>query len=176
MRPIPLLSREDIDCRIGQAALTNNGKAWASILLYKNARVDMRILDEVFGPMGWQREHAVINNNLFCSILLWDEAKKEWVRKQDVGTESNTEKEKGEASDAFKRAGTNVGIGRELYTAPRITVSLDASEYNLEGPKVKVKPSTLFYVGSIAYNEERREITKLIIVDKADTVRFSWGR
>jgi hypothetical protein len=176
MKTIPLLAKEDIDCRIGQADTGKSGKAWASILLYKNARVDMRVLDEVFTPMGWQREHDLINGNLFCSILLWDDVKKQWIRKQDVGTESKTEKEKGEASDSFKRAGTNVGIGRELYTAPRITVSLEQAEYTIDKEKVKVKPVTLFSVGEIAYNEERREITQLVIVDKTDTVRFKWGR
>ena len=115
---IPLLTEQDIDCRVQSVSKAKTGKVGAVLLLYKDARVDMRILDLVFGPGNWQRTHEVINGNLFCSIDIWDEEKKTWVRKQDVGVESNTEKEKGQASDAFKRAGFNVGIGRELYTGP----------------------------------------------------------
>ena len=175
MKPIPLLTKEDIDCRIGQAATSQKGNAYSSLLLYKNARVDMRILDDVFGPMGWQREHELINGNLFCSILLWDEEKKQWVKKQDVGTESNTEKEKGEASDSFKRAGTNVGIGRELYTAPRISVNLKAEEYTENNDKIKVKPATLFFVDAIEYSD-RREIIGLSIIDRTGATRFVWRK
>ena len=88
------------------------------MLLYKDARVDMKILDETFGTLGWKRTHELINNNLFCNIDIWDAEKKEWIRKQDVGVESNTEKEKGQASDAFKRAAVKWGIGRFLYDLP----------------------------------------------------------
>lgn len=107
-----------------------------SLLLYKDARVDMRMLDEVYGPNNWQRSHELINGNLFCTISVWDADKGVWVNKQDVGTESNTEKEKGQASDAFKRAAFNWGIGRELYTAPFIWITLDSSE-------VYEKPATM---------------------------------
>ena len=82
----------------------------------------MKILDETVGPENWKRSHELINGNLFCNVSIWDEGKKEWVTKQDVGTESYTEKEKGQASDAFKRACFNWGIGRELYTAPFIWI------------------------------------------------------
>ena len=114
---IPLLTEQDIDCRVQSVSKAKTGRVGAVLLLYKDARVDMRILDQVFGPGNWQRTHEVINGNLFCNIDIWDDEKKTWVRKQDVGTESNTEKEKGQASDSFKRAGFNVGIGRELIQA-----------------------------------------------------------
>ena len=97
----PLLASE-IECRVGTMKPDGSG---CSLLLYKDARVDMRILDEVFGEMNWKRHHDVVNGNLFCTLSIWDNEKKEWVSKQDVGTESSTEKEKGQASDAFKRAG-----------------------------------------------------------------------
>ena len=170
---IPLLKAEDIECRVNQVAQGRNG-VFALLLLYKDARVDMRILDEVFGVMGWQRHHELIAGNLFCSILIWDDAKKTWVSKQDVGTESNVEKEKGQASDAFKRAGFNVGIGRELYTAPRIAVTLRENEYTNEGNKLKVKPWIRYSVDKIEYND-RREIVRLSIMDLEGTVRFSWS-
>ncbi len=92
-------------------------------MLYKDARCDMKILDETVGPENWQRSHELINGNLFCNVSIYDEEKKIWITKQDVGTESYTEKEKGQASDAFKRACFNWGIGRELYTSPFIWIS-----------------------------------------------------
>ena len=175
---IPLLTEQDIDCRVQSVSKAKTGKVGAVLLLYKDARVDMRILDLVFGPGNWQRTHEVINGNLFCSIDIWDEEKKTWVRKQDVGVESNTEKEKGQASDAFKRAGFNVGIGRELYTGPFIYVELADSEYYSEGQQngrkevLKCYSNTRFKVSKIGYNE-RREINDLVIVDRNGTVRFT---
>lgn len=111
------LKPDEIDCRI--ARVTDKA---VMLLLYKDARVDMNILDETVGPLNWQRKHEVIGGNLFCSVGIYDPDKKEWIWKQDVGVESYTEKEKGQASDAFKRACFNIGIGRELYTAPTIWV------------------------------------------------------
>lgn len=147
-------------------------KVGVMILLYKDARVDMSILDEVYGRNNWQRTHEVINGNLFCNIDIWDKEKKCWVRKQDVGTESNTQKEKGQASDSFKRAGINVGIGRELYTAPTIFIELNNTEYSVDSKKnIKVKPKTRFKVKNIEYNANR-EISKLQIVDTKNIVRF----
>ena len=118
-RQIRTLLADEIECRVG----TINEKG-CTLLLYKDARVDMRLLDEFFGPTNWKRSHELINGNLFCTVSIWDNEKKEWVSKQDVGTESNTEKEKGQASDAFKRACFNWGIGRELYSAPFIYMVL----------------------------------------------------
>jgi hypothetical protein len=112
------LTEKDIECRINTAS-----EYGCSLLLYKDARCDMRILDETVGPENWQRKHEIINGNLYCSVGI--KCVDEWVWKQDVGTESYTEKEKGQASDAFKRACFNWGIGRELYTAPSIWIPKD---------------------------------------------------
>lgn len=112
------LTAADIECRI--STVKQNG---VSLLLYKDARCDMNILDESVGAECWQRNHEVINGNLFCNVGIKIDG--EWIWKQDVGTESYTEKEKGQASDAFKRACFNWGIGRELYTAPFIWISSD---------------------------------------------------
>ena len=117
MKQFRTLTAGDIECRV--STVSDKG---CSLLLYKDARCDMKILDETVGPENWKRSHELINGNLFCNVSLWDEGKKEWVTKQDVGTESYTEKEKGQASDAFKRACFNWGIGRELYTAPFIWI------------------------------------------------------
>ena len=166
----PLLTAQDIECRVSQVAKTPNG-IYVGLLLYKDARVDMRILDETVGPMNWQREHDLINGNLFCTISIWDKEKSQWIRKQDVGTESMTEKEKGQASDAFKRAGFNVGIGRELYTGPRIRTVLADNEYDSE--KNRVKPFVKVSVAEIDYND-RREIKHLVIMDNQGAIRFKW--
>lgn len=159
------LKAEEIDLRVGMQR--DNG---CSLLLYKDARVDMKLLDEYFGAMNWKREHTVVNGNLFCTISIWDSDKKEWVSKQDVGTESNTEKEKGQASDAFKRAGFNWGIGRELYTAPFVWITLSADDFT---PAKKLK--TTFRVKEIEYNTER-EIHRLVIIDDKGATRYQYPR
>lgn len=155
---IPLMEPEDIDIRIGQIGRDGD---YITLLLYKNARVDMQILDDVFGTFGWARSHREVKGNLYCAVNLWDEENKQWVPKEDVGTESNTEAEKGEASDSFKRACVNVGIGRELYTAPFI---------KLKPPLVEIKKDTngrwtcrdRFAVDNIEYTN--RKISRLVIV------------
>ena len=163
---IRTLRAEEIECRV--QSVTPKG---CILLIYKDARVDMKILDEVYGNNNWQRTHEVINENLFCNIDIWDNDKKSWVRKQDVGTESNTEKEKGQASDSFKRAGFNIGIGRELYTAPFTWVNLQPEEITEFSGKKQLAKGINFSVKEIEYNEQR-EITKLVIVDQKGVVRF----
>ena len=152
-----LLRADEIDARIGQ--LKNNG---ASLLLYKNARCDQNILDETVGPYNWQRKHDRDNAN--CTVSIWDKDKGQWISKEDVGTESKTEAEKGLASDSFKRACVNWGIGRELYTAPFIWVN---------GQPADLKDEK-FNVTEIDYNENR-EINRLVITNKAGDVIFSMG-
>lgn len=167
---IPTLMPEDIECRVQQVKETQSGVG-AAVLLYKNARVDMRILDDVFGPMNWQREHARDNAN--CIISVWDSEKNQWIRKEDTGTESNTEAEKGIASDSFKRAGFNWGIGRELYTAPFIWIILHNDEfYKDKNGKLRATQKAKFRVRDVQYNE-RREMTQLVIVDGNGEERFS---
>ena len=164
---IRLLKASEIDVRV--QTVKENG---FSLLLYKDARVDMAILDEVFGAYGWQRKHEVINGNLFCTVSIYDKETNQWIDKQDVGTESYTEKEKGQASDSFKRACFNVGIGRELYTAPFIWINNngDIKEY-----KGKLSVSTSFKVSEIGYNDDR-EITTLVIIDNKGKERYRLGR
>lgn len=133
------------------------------MLLYKDARCDMNILDETVGPMNWKREHTRDNAN--CIVSLWDEEKYQWVSKEDTGTESNTEKEKGQASDSFKRACFNWGIGRELYTSPFIWVKKDdCNMYSIKGNNGKDiwKCNDKFEVEKIAY-DENKNITGLSI-------------
>lgn len=171
-KEIRLLTADEIDVRVAQT--TNyNGVVKVNLLLYKDARVDMKILDELYGPMNWKRSHQLIGDRLYCTIEVWDPDKGCWVSKQDVGTESNTEPEKGQASDAFKRAGFNWGIGRELYTAPKIQISLNNSEYGRD-EKGKLRVWAAFSVAVIDY-DENRNINRLAIVDRAGVVRYQLG-
>lgn len=172
MCEIRLLEPLDIEVRAQQ--VTQKG---ASLLLYKNARIDMAILDEKFGMLGWQREHLFKDGKNYCRVSIWDKDNKQWVTKEDIGTESNTEKEKGEASDAFKRACVNIGIGRELYTAPFIWVALDASEIskNEKSGKWQINPRVNFEVKHIAY-DSKRMISELEIVDQNGAVRYTFPR
>jgi hypothetical protein len=158
MKEIPLLTKEDIECRIQSV----NDKG-AVLLLYKTARADMRILDEVFGAMNWQRHHEVVNGNLFCTISIYDADKGQWVSKQDCGVPSNTQGEKGEASDAFKRAGFSWGIGRELYDSPFIWIAGKVGKYDR------------FHVTDIQYDREKREFTRLTICDDKGKERYRLG-
>lgn len=114
------LKADEIECRVAQ--VSREGKGF-SLLLYKDARTDMSILDETVGAMNWKKHYDLIDGQLFCTIEIWDAEKKMWIGKQDVGIESNTEAEKGRASDAQKRSGFAWGIGRELYTAPFIWIT-----------------------------------------------------
>lgn len=164
------LFANEIDVRVGTVTYNtskdkNSGIKGVTLLLYKDARVDMALLDEVVGSMNWQRTHEFKDGKLYCKIGIYDEMKKDWVWKEDVGTESNTEAEKGQASDSFKRCAVNWGIGRCLYTAPFIYVKPLPNE-DLSYNK--------FYVKDIEYNEYN-EIIKLVIVDKNGLVRYSMG-
>lgn len=150
------LKENEIECRVGMAK--QNGY---SLLLYKDARCDMSILDEIFGWDGWQRVHEFKDGKLYCTIKLWSERLQQWIVKEDVGTESSAEKEKGQASDSFKRACVNLGIGRELYTAPFIWITGGDSKKD----KWKVE--------LIEYNENG-EISKLHLREQKSQKMWTW--
>ena len=150
------LKANEIDVRIGTCKETG-----VSLLLYKDARADMSILDETVKPFNWKREHTRDNAN--CIVSIWDKEKGQWISKEDTGTESFTEKEKGLASDSFKRACVNWGIGRELYTAPFIWVSSD--KCNIKNGKCYDR----FDVKEIDYDAEGN-INTLIITLKGKEV------
>ena len=164
------LKPDEIEVRVA----TINKKR-CSLLLYKDARVDMRLLDETVGPLNWKREHQVINDNLFCTVSIYNEVIGEWVSKQDVGIESYTQKEKGQASDAFKRACFNWGIGRELYTAPFIWVNLNANELSERNGKYQLDYSVKLRVNKIDYDSEGN-ISYLEIFDNNNNCRFKHGK
>ena len=126
------LSPSEIELRMQNI----NKGGYATILVYKDARVDMNRLDEAFGIFGWQRRHEIINGHLFCHVSVKDPESGEWITKSDVGVPSQFEATKGEASDAFKRACFNLGIGRELYDYPQISIKLFEDEFTVKGDKV----------------------------------------
>ena len=148
-----LLRADEIECRVSQ--ISSGGRV--SLLLYKDARVDQCILDETVGPMNWQRAHSRENAN--CVVSIWDDDKKAWVGTEDTGTPSNTAEEKGLASDSFKRACFNWGIGRELYTAPTIWVDATIKK-NSKGKDIC---TDRYGVEQILYDESRRKIVALSI-------------
>lgn len=155
------LRADEIDVRL--ASVKQNG---ISLLLYKDARCDMNILDETVGPFNWQRQHTRDNAN--CIVSIWDEDKGQWVSKEDTGTESYTEKEKGLASDSFKRASFNWGIGRELYTSPFIWIN--AKDCTITNGKCYDR----FSVAEIGYKDKK--ITNLKIRnDKSKKIVYTFG-
>ena len=162
------LKATEIDARV--ATVSEKG---CSLLLYKDARVDQNILDESVGCLNWQRSHQLIGDRLYCTVSVWDEDKKQWISKQDVGTESYTEKEKGQASDSFKRACFNLGIGRELYTAPFIWIPTNKVELVQRGDKYTTYDR--FEVEDIGY-DEAGNINRLVIRNtKKNLIAFQMG-
>lgn len=163
------LRADEVDARVS----TISAKG-LSLLLYKDARCDMNILDETVGPMNWEREHEIIGGRLYCTVSIFDEDKNSWISKQDVGTESYTEKEKGQASDSFKRACFNWGIGRELYTAPSF-IWIKAGLYKEENKGGKLTTYDKFIVDSLTI--ENHKIIGLSIKNSTtDKVVYTYGK
>ena len=168
------LNPDEVELRVSATAKAGSQRNWAQYLIYKDARVDQRLLDETVGSLRWQKSYEFLDGKLYCTVSIWNEALKTWVGKQDVGTESNTEQVKGEASDAFKRACFNWGIGRELYTAPDIYIDLADGEFTVKDGKI-VPKGKLFSVAVLDV-DEKKQITHLVIVDRNGNVRFEYPR
>ena len=168
------LRADEIECRV--QSVKQNGLV---LLLYKDARVDMNILDETVGAENWQREHYECKGNLFCRVgidvnAIHEVAEPRWVFKSDCGTESNTEAQKGEASDSFKRACFNWGIGRELYTAPFTWIPADKCNIT-EGRNGTKQCYDKFMVEKIVI--ENKQITALAIWNTTKNCRaFVWQK
>ena len=145
-----------------------NDESKATLLLYQDARCAMNILDSTLGSMAWQKDYYEAAGLLFCKIGIYDSESNQWLWKSDTGSKSNIEEDKGLASDAFKRAAVAWGIGRELYTAPRITIAL--TEKDLFNDKL----CQSFHVGNMEVKDG--VITALTILDKRNNVRFSYPK
>lgn len=166
----PLLNANEIEVRVSQIF------DWGvQLLLYKNARCDQERMDAKFGPMGWQKSYQSIDAKLFCIVSVRDPETGEWIAKSDVGVESNTEAEKGQASDAFKRACVVWGSGRELYSAPNITVPANKTviEKNKNG---KLICKDKFAVQSIGYDKDRRICSLEIVSASAKDVVYRFRK
>lgn len=167
---------EEIECRVAQVSAKG-----CSLLLYKTARVDRAILDETFGPMNWQNDFKVIDGKMYGGIGVKDPLSPCWVWKWDCGTESNTEAEKGQASDAFKRAGFKWGIGVELYSAPFIWLNIDTVKDEYASKKAGkdiyklVNKYAKFFVKNIGY-DDAGNINALTIVDDDGNSVFKLGK
>ena len=159
MENIRLLRADEIDCR--PQTVKAGG---CSLLLYKDARCDMAIMDEVYGPLNWKREHTRDNHN--CIVSVWNSDIQQWISKEDTGIESSSPDSaaKGLASDSFKRACVNFGIGRELYTAPFIWIKLSPGETYIDSKgRTQLAVGLKFFVEKIEYKD--RVITGLTISD-----------
>jgi len=164
-KPLPI---ESIDFRVQSV----NKGGYATILAYKDARVDMNRLDEVVGSINWKREHK--DNNKTCVVSIWNDASNQWVNKEDVGTESNTEAAKGLASDSFKRACFNWGIGRELYDYPLIQIKLIINEFdnNTKKPTWDFKLKEWVWFSQF----DNGKLTYLAAKDNNGKKRFEYGK
>ncbi len=160
---------EQVDFRIQSIS----EKGFATILAYKDARVDMNRLDEVC-DVYWQDDYKMIDGQLYCGIGI--KIDNDWVWRWDVGVESNTEKVKGRASDAFKRAGFRWGIGRELYDYPMIQMMLPANEFKVKEYQGKKKVQATYdlklkdWKWSAEFKEDK--LVKLEAVDDKGRIRF----
>ncbi len=166
--PLPI---ESVDFRVQSI----NKGGYATILAYKDARVDMNRLDEVVGCMNWKREHIIIDGSMYCRVSIRNSATGEWIPKEDVGTESMADKEKGLASDSFKRACFNWGIGRELYDYPRIQIKLLKNEFEDKGGKIY--PTYEFDLKSWIWNasfDAKNKLISLSVTDTKGSIRWSW--
>lgn len=172
MRMFRLLRADEIETRVAEVAKDGT---WLTLLLYKTARTDASLLDETVGPMSWANDYKVINDNMYCSIGIRDKDTGEWVWKWNVGTESNTESEKGEASDAMKRAGFVWGIGTELYSAPRIYIRQGDAEIKKKAKGDGYTCYEKFDVTRIEYDENERIKALEIVNAKTGKVVYTSG-
>jgi len=162
------LSIEDIDFRVQSV----NKGGYATILAYKDARVDMNRLDKVVGSMFWKRE--MLDDNKRCRVSIYNKDLKEWICKEDVGTASMTEKEKGLASDSFKRACFNWGIGRELYDYPLISIRLKDNEFDNVTKKATFGFKLKEWIWFSQFNNGK--LNYLAAKDETGTLRFEHGK
>lgn len=157
------LYADEIELRVGQVVNNANTNGF-TLLLYKNARVDMQLLDEVVGVGNWQREHKQLGNDIYCRVGIFNEELQQWIWREDAGSAGSIEEEKSKASDSFKRACVNFGLGRCLYSAPFVWIN--TTEKNT--------PKGRYFVKEIEYKEHK--ITKLVITnEKTKEDVYSYG-
>ena len=175
------LSADQIEFRVQSI----NKGGYATVLAYKDARVDMNRLNKVFGVGFWQRKHEFINGKEYCTVEVWNSEINQWCGVQDVGTVSNTEAEKGQSSDAFKRACFNLGIGIELYDYPEMSIKLNNNEWRLNESKKdkwgkpKVETTWEFRLKEwlwFTQFDDNNNLTFIAAKDDKGAMRFQWGQ
>ena len=158
------LNADEIELRVGQVVMNERTKGF-TLLLYKNARIDMQLLDEVVGVGNWQREHRQIGNDIYCRVGIWNTELQQWVWREDAGSAGTIEEEKSKASDSFKRACVNFGLGRCLYSAPFVWINLDDNNTT----------KSRYFVKEISYKDHK--ISKLVICnEKTNEVVYSYPK
>lgn len=164
-----------VEFRVGMVgSYKKNGQdqPYATLLAYKDARFDMDMLDEHYEDL-WKREHEVINGNLYCTVSIYNKDLNQWISRSDVGTVSNAEAEKGQASDSFKRACVNFGIGRDLYAYPTIFINLQQGEYWMQGDKYKAKIKPMNWQWTAQHDKDGNIIFLQAMFN--NQVKFKWG-
>ena len=157
------ISKEDIEVR----PTDTKHRGSATLLLYMDSRAAVRILNDTVGAMNWQVEyHGECSDRIFCRLSIWDEEKSQWIVREDVGSPSNIEASKGEASDSLKRCLARFGCDY-LYTAPRIIIQCPDDYYKND------RLTMTFRVHSIDY--EGNKISQLTIVDRIGRIVFDWS-
>lgn len=158
------LQCDEIECRVGNLIQTEKFNGF-TLLLYKNARIDMQLLDEVVGIGNWQREHIILGNDIYCKVSIWNDELQQWISRTDAGSSGSIEEEKSKASDSFKRACVNFGLGRCLYSAPSILIT--TTEEN--------KPKNCRYVVKDIGYQDHKIVRLVIINEKTKKVVYSFG-
>lgn len=106
----------------------NVNSRWGRCVAYIDSRQVMDRLDEVVGPENWCDQYHKEGDKWLCGISL--RINDEWITKWDTGDESNTEGNKGQVSDSFKRAAVKWGIGRDLYAKDLVFVKVRPNKNN----------------------------------------------
>lgn len=164
-----------------QAKVSTVSEKGCQLLLYKDARYDMAMLDKIYGAMNWQCDYKLVRDNMYCGIGVYDKDKKEWIWKWDCGIESreddNGNEKKGEASDAFKRAGFKWGIGVELYNAPFIFVNVKtvgSKDERTGKVRYSLEDKFMKFIVKEAEFDDNGKFRKLVISDKQGYTLFEY--
>lgn len=110
---------KDLLWRIGQKSKKNLDKPKATALVYVQVPIIIKRFNDLVGGFWkvWYGVHPVHKSSAMGTIAI--KIAGDWVERQDAGSDSNVEKEKGGISDALKRAARNWGVGLFLWEFPK---------------------------------------------------------
>ena len=140
-------------------------KGQCTLLLYIDSRCASNILDETVGAFNWSIEYKSIGDKVFGRLSIYDEERNIWVHKEDTGSASEFEADKGLSSDILKRCLARWGCDC-LYTAPKIKIQCPENYYFNDKMTMSFSVKSIDYVG--------KRISQLTIVDRFDNVVFDW--